>query len=248
MKALVVDDENKSRSTLIKSIEKYASDIEIVGDAASVVEALKKIKELQPDLLFLDVHLPDGSGFDILELLPNLHFKIIFVSAYDKYAIDAFKFSAIDYLLKPVEPDLLVRAIEKSKKENKLQSMEGKLNVLLSNRQQIEKIALPSSNGLELVKVNDIIYCQADSNYTIFHLSDGQKILVSRSLKEYDEILSPQGFFRIHQSYLIKLSYVKKYIKGEGGTAILENGKELDVSRRRKDGFLKAINLSSIIK
>jgi len=242
MKALVVDDENKSRNTLIKSIEKYTSDIEIVGDAASVVEALKKIKELQPDLLFLDVQLPDGSGFDILELLPNLNFKIIFVSAYDKYAIDAFKFSAIDYLLKPVEPDLLVRAIEKSKKEDKLQSMEGKLNVLLSNRKNIEKIALPSANGLELVKVNEIIYCQADSNYTLFHLLDGQKILVSRSLKEYDEILSSQGFFRIHQSYLIKLSFVKKYLKGEGGTVILENGKELDVSRRRKDGFLKAIN------
>jgi two-component system LytT family response regulator len=242
MKALVVDDENKSRITLIKSIEKYTSDIEIVGDAASVVEALKKIKELQPDLLFLDVQLPDGSGFDILELLPNLNFKIIFVSAYDKYAIDAFKFSAIDYLLKPVEPDLLIRAIEKSKKEDKLQSMEGKLNVLLSNRKNIEKIALPSSNGLELVKVNEIIYCQADSNYTLFHLLDGQKILVSRSLKEYDEILSSQGFYRIHQSYLIKLSFVKKYLKGEGGTVILENGKELDVSRRRKEGFLKAIN------
>jgi two-component system LytT family response regulator len=188
------------------------------------------------------VQLPDGSGFDILELLPNLNFKIIFVSAYDKYAIDAFKFSAIDYLLKPVEPDLLIRAIEKSKKEDKLQSMEGKLNVLLSNRKNIEKIALPSSNGLELVKVNEIIYCQADSNYTLFHLLDGQKILVSRSLKEYDEILSSQGFYRIHQSYLIKLSFVKKYLKGEGGTVILENGKELDVSRRRKEGFLKAIN------
>lgn len=242
MKAIVVDDEKKSRNTLISSIHRYAPDIEIIGDAASVVEALKKIKELKPDLLFLDVQLPDGSGFDILELLPNLEFKIIFVSAYDKYAINAFKFSAIDYLLKPVEPDLLVRAIEKSKKENQLQSMEGKLNVLLSNRKNVEKIALPSSNGLELVKVNDIIYCQADSNYTIFHLLDGQKILVSRSLKEYDEILSPQGFFRIHQSFLIKLSFVKKYIKGEGGTAILENGKELDVSRRRKEGFIKAIS------
>lgn len=242
MKAIVVDDEKKSRSTLISSINKYAPDIDIIGDAASVVEALKKIKDLQPDLLFLDVQLPDGSGFDILELMPNLNFKIIFVSAYDKYAIDAFKFSAIDYLLKPVEPDLLVRAIEKSKKENKLQSMEGKLNVLLSNRKNIEKIALPSANGLELVKVNEIVYCQADSNYTTFYLLDGQKILVSRSLKEYDEILSPQGFFRIHQSFLIKLSYVKKYIKGEGGTVILENGKELDVSRRRKESFLKAIN------
>lgn len=206
------------------------------------MEALKKIKELQPDLLFLDVQLPDGSGFDILELLPNLNFNIIFVSAYDKYAINAFKFSAIDYLLKPVEPDLLVRAIEKSKKEDQLKSMEGKLNVLLSNKNNVEKIALPSSNGLELIKLNDIIYCQADSNYTIFHLIGGEKILVSRSLKEYDDILSQQGFFRIHQSYLIKLSYVKKYVKGEGGTVILENGKELDVSRRRKEGFLKAIN------
>lgn len=242
MRAIVVDDEKKSRNTLISSINKYAPDIEIIGDAASVVEALKKIKELKPDLLFLDVQLPDGSGFDILELLPNLDFKIIFVSAYDKYAINAFKFSAIDYLLKPVEPDLLVRAIDKSKKEDQLQSMEGKLNVLLSNRKNIEKIALPSSHGLELVKVKDIIYCQADSNYTLFHLIDGQQILVSRSLKEYDEILSSQGFFRIHQSYLIKLSFVKKYIKGEGGTVILENGKELDVSRRRKEGFIKAVS------
>jgi two-component system LytT family response regulator len=242
MKAIVVDDEKKSRDTLISSIKKYAPDIEVIDDAASVVEALKKIKDLQPDLLFLDVQLPDGTGFDILELLPNLKFNIIFVSAFDKYAINAFKFSAIDYLLKPVEPDLLIKAIEKSKKEDQLQSMEGKLNVLLSNRKNVEKIALPSSNGLELVKVSDIIYCQADSNYTIFHLIDGQQILVSRSLKEYDEILTPHGFYRIHQSYLIKISFVKKYIKGEGGTVILENGKELDVSRRRKEGFLQAIH------
>ena len=242
IKAIVVDDEAKSRNTLIASIKKYTPSIEVIADAASVVEALKKIKNLKPDLLFLDVQLPDGSGFDILELLPNFNFKIIFVSAYDKYAIHAFKFSAIDYLLKPVEPDMLVKAIEKTVKEDKLQSLEGKLNVLLSNRQKIEKIALPSSNGLELVKVDDIIYCQADSNYTIFHLIDQPKILVSRSLKEYDDILSHQGFYRIHQSYLIKISYVKKYIKGEGGSVILENGKELDVSRRRKEGFIKAIN------
>jgi len=241
MRAIIVDDEAKSRNTLITSLNRYTPQVEIVADAASVVEALKKIKEHQPDLLFLDVQLPDGSGFDILELLPNLNFKIIFVSAYDKYAIDAFKFSAIDYLLKPVEPELLIKAVEKSAKEDKLESLEGKLNVLLSNRKQIEKIALPSTNGLELVKVEEIIYCQADSNYTIFHLQNKQQIMVSRSLKEYDEILSPLGFFRIHQSYLIKLSFVKKYIKGEGGSVILENGKELDVSRRRKEGFITAI-------
>ena len=241
MKAIIVDDEAKSRNTLITSLNRYTPQVEIVADAASVVEALKKIKEHQPDLLFLDVQLPDGSGFDILELLPNLNFKIIFVSAYDKYAIDAFKFSAIDYLLKPVEPELLIKAVEKSAKEGKLESLEGKLNVLLSNRKQIEKIALPSTNGLELVKVEEIVYCQADSNYTIFHLQNKQQIMVSRSLKEYDEILSPLGFFRIHQSYLIKLSFVKKYIKGEGGSVILENGKELDVSRRRKEGFIAAI-------
>ncbi len=242
MRAIVVDDEAKSRNTLMASLKKYTPEVEVVADAASVVEALKKIKEFQPDILFLDVQLPDGSGFDILELLPNLSFKIIFVSAYDKYAIDAFKFSAIDYLLKPVEPELLIKAVEKSSKENKLESLEGKLNVLLGNRKQIEKIALPSTNGLELVKVEEIIYCQADSNYTIFHLQNKQQIMVSRSLKEYDEILSPLGFYRIHQSYLIKLSFVKKYIKGEGGSVILENGKELDVSRRRKDGFIQAIH------
>jgi len=241
MKAIIVDDEAKSRKTLITSINKYTPEVEVVADAASVVEALKKIKEFRPDILFLDVQLPDGSGFDILELLPNLNFKIIFISAYDKYAIDAFKFSAIDYLLKPVEPELLIKAIEKSAKEDRLESLEGKLNVLLSNRKQVEKIALPSTNGLELVKVKDIVYCQADSNYTVFHLNDGQQIMVSRSLKEYDDILSPLGFYRIHQSYLIKLSYVKKYIKGEGGSVILENGKELDVSRRRKEGFIAAI-------
>jgi len=241
MKAIIVDDEAKSRETLKSSLERYTPNIKIVADAASVVEALKKIKEHQPDLLFLDVQLPDGSGFDILELLPNLSFKIIFVSAYDKYAIDAFKFSAIDYLLKPIEPDLLIKAVEKSRKENKLETLEGKLNVLLGNRTRIEKIALPSTNGLELVRVEDIVYCQADSNYTIFHLQNKQQILVSRSLKEYDEILSPLGFYRIHQSFLIKISFVKKYIKGEGGSVILENGKELDVSRRRKEGFIAAI-------
>ncbi len=241
MKAIVVDDEAKSRNTLISSIKTYTPEIEVVDDAASVVEALKKIREHQPDLLFLDVQLPDGSGFDILELLPKLNLKVIFVSAYDKYAINAFKFSAIDYLLKPIEPELLIKAVEKSKKEDKLVSLEGKLNVLLSNRNKIEKIALPSLNGLELVKVEDIIYCEADSNYTIFHLVDGQQILISRSLKEYDDILTPQGFYRIHQSFLIRLSFVKKYIKGEGGSVILENGKHLEISRRRKDGFLKAI-------
>ncbi len=241
MRAIIVDDEAKSRTTLIASINNYTPEIEVIADAASVVEALKKIKEYQPDILFLDVQLPDGTGFDILELLPNLSFKVIFVSAYDKYAIEAFKFSAIDYLLKPVEPESLIKAVDKISKESKIESLEGKLNVLLSNRNHVEKIALPSAHGLELVKVKDIIYCQADSNYTIFHLTDNKQILVSRSLKEYDEILSSQGFYRIHQSYLIKLSFVKKYMKGEGGSVILENGKELDVSRRRKEGFIKAI-------
>ncbi|MBN2682773.1 MAG: response regulator transcription factor [Bacteroidales bacterium] len=241
IRTIIIDDEMQGRKTLRNFINKYCSNVEIVGEAESVKEGLEAIILNSPDLILLDINLPDGTGFDLLEKLPKMDFKVIFVTAYNQHAIKAFKYSAIDYILKPIDPDLLVEAISKVKKDDRLSEIEKKLEALLSNRKSVEKLALPSSNGILLVKIDDIIRCESDSNYTNIFLQNKQKILVTKTLKDYDDILSDVGFFRVHKSHLINLRFVKQYIKGEGGYVIMEDNSQVEVSRRRKDEFIMAL-------
>jgi two-component system LytT family response regulator len=241
-KAVIIDDESKARNALNNLIEKHCSNIAVVAEADCVKAGVDIIKEYSPDIVFLDVQMPDGTGFDLLEQLDEIDFKIIFASAYDKFAIQAFRFSAIDYLLKPVEPEMLIEACSKLTGDSKISEINKKLEVLLNNRNSFEKIALPTLDGINFVKIKEIIRCESDNNYTNIFINDGKKYFVSRTLKEFDEMLTHFNFFRIHKSHLINLNYLQKYNKGEGGYVIMEDGSELEVSRRRKEDFIRVLS------
>jgi two-component system LytT family response regulator len=243
IRTIIIDDEDKARFALKQLLIEYATDIQIVGEASNVTEGLQLIAETSPDLVFLDVQMPDGTGFDLLDKIPEISFKIIFVSAFDRFALTAFKFSAIDYLLKPVNAEDLVKALAKIEKADDYQP--AKIKVLLGNRSGVEKIVLPSLDELIFVRIDEIVRCESDNNYTYFFLENGDRILVSRTLKDYEELLEPMGFFRIHKSSIINMRFLKKYKKGEGGTVTLEDGTQLEVSRRRKDDFLRTLQNQS---
>lgn len=246
LKAVLVEDEKNSQELIKELITEYCEGVEVVGIGGSVAQGLAVIAEHQPDLLFLDIELPDGDGFQILEKTEYKDFEVIFTTAYDQYAMKAFKFSATDYLLKPVDIDELQSAVErvKSKLSNEPESDQSeKLAALIQNIRQInqplKRIVLPTSNGFTVVNPEDIIRCESDRNYTFIFLKDKRRILVSRTIKEYDEMLTDYNFFRIHQSHLINLHYLKNYTRGRGGYVELTDGTTLDVSARRKSEFLK---------
>jgi len=241
IKAVIVDDESKARNALKNLLNQYCPDILILGEGDCVKTGVQTINDLSPDVVFLDVQMPDGTGFDLLEQFSEIKFKIIFASAFDKFAIQAFKFSALDYLLKPVEPEKLIEACAKLKEDDKFAEINKKLEVLMSNKNSFEKIALPTLDGIIFVKIKEILRCESDNNYTNIFLRDAKKIIVSKTLKEYDEMLTPFNFFRIHKSHLINLAFLARYKKGEGGYVEMEDGAELDVSRRRKEEFLNAL-------
>lgn len=241
-KALIIDDESKARNALRNLLEQHCSDkVIVIGEADCVQKGLEAVQSLKPDLVFLDVQMPDGTGFDLLEQLQEVNFKLIFASAFDKFAITAFKFSALDYLLKPVEAEYLIEACSRLEETDRFKELNKKLEILMSNKNSFEKIALPTLDGIIFVKIKEIIRCESDNNYTGIFLKSGERIMVSRTLKEYDDMLSPFNFFRIHKSHLINLSFLNRYKKGEGGFVIMEDGAELEVSRRRKEEFLAAI-------
>lgn len=241
LKAIIIDDEQSCRDILKKYIKKYNLEIELIAEADNVAIGLDLVNTISFDLLFLDIDLPDGNGFDVLEKAKTLHFNVIFTTAHNEYALKAFKYSAIDYLLKPVNIDELMVAIQKVQQKEKIGSLEKKLNLLFENYNQNKytKINLPTKNGFEIIELDDIMYCNADNNYTHIFLRDKRKITISKTIKEYDELLPASKFYRIHQSYLVNLGYIKKYIKGDGGEVELQNGTVLDVSRRKKEGLLR---------
>ncbi|MEP0365489.1 MAG: LytTR family DNA-binding domain-containing protein [Cyclobacteriaceae bacterium] len=241
-RAILVDDETKSRTALNSFLTKYCPTIEIVGEADGVKSGLEVISSLNPDVLFLDIEMNDGTGFDLLEKLAGITFEVIFVTAFNQYAIKAFRYSAIDYLLKPVNPEELVQAVTKLTDDSRISQIEQKLEALMSNRSSIQKIAIPSMTGIRLEEVGNIMYCESDNYYTIIHLVNGERLMVSKTLKEYDKTLSEDGFIRIHQKYLVKVSEIKTYSKSEGGFVTLTDGTNLTVSRRKKEELLKAIS------
>lgn len=239
-KALIIDDEIDCRESLLKYLNQYCININVVAQSNCVSDGLQKIKEHSPDVIFLDVQMPDGSGFDLLSQLPSVDFNVIFVTAYDHFAIQAIKFSALDYLLKPVDPLLLIEAVNKIK-NNEAKHVKQKYQTLINNSKRFEKIALPTMDGIVFINIKNIVRCQADRNYTKFYIDSGESFLVAKTLKEYDEMLCNLNFFRVHQSHLINLSFVKKYLKGEGGFIIMEDGSEITVARRRKEELLSIL-------
>lgn len=241
-KTLIIDDESKARNALKNLLATHCQQIMVVGEADNVSAGVKAIHEFSPDLVFLDVQMPDGTGFDLLQQIGDVKFKVIFASAYDKFAIQAFRFSALDYLQKPVEPEKLIDACSRLEtSDERYEELNKKLEVLLSNKNSFEKITLPTLDGIIFVKIKEIIRCESDNNYTQFFLINKRKILVSKTLKDYDEMLTPFNFFRIHKSHLINLAFLERYKKGEGGSVIMEDGAELEVSRRRKEDFMNAL-------
>ncbi len=240
--AVLVEDEIISRETLRGYIEKYCTDVEVVAEAGSVTEGKTIIEQYKPDIVFLDVEMPFGTGFDLLEQLDEITFETVFVTAYSNYAMKALNYSASYYILKPVDIEELVKAVDKIKVERKNKDYSVHTKVLVENMQitanQKKKIVLPVLDGFEVVEVKDVIRCQANDNFTDFLMADGTKKLICRTLKFYDEILSELGFLRVHRSHLINMEYVKGYKKGKGGQVIMSDGSLVDVSPNRKDDFL----------
>ena len=245
LKAIIIDDERHARESIKLILEKHHANVEILGMAESVAEAIIKIKEFHPDLIFLDIDMPDGNGFEVIEAFDNPDFEVIFVTAYGNYAIKAIKISALDYIVKPIEPSELLDAVHKAhvKKQNP-GTTHKQLKIFKDQNKKVntDKVVLPTEEGYVFVELKDIIRCEADSNYTKFYLSNGSKILVSRTLKEYDDILSENSFFRIHNSHLINLSHVRRYLKGKGGFVILSDGSSVEVSVRKKSEFLEVFS------
>jgi two-component system, LytTR family, response regulator len=242
IKAIIVDDEKKARETIRNMVDLYCKNVKISGEADNIKSAAELIIAQKPDLVFLDIKMPNGSGFDLLTGLGEIDFRVIFITAYAEYAIKAFKFSAIDYILKPINPDELIASVNKVLTLAEKESMSARLETFISNMEnitrEIKKIVLKTSDSIHVINVRDIIRCEADGNYTCFYLMNDKKILVSNTLKEYDEMLSPYGFFRTHQSHLVNIDYVEKYEKKGGGFLLMKDKSEVPVSVRKKETLL----------
>jgi two-component system LytT family response regulator len=244
---IIVDDERNSCEALQILLKDCCPELQLAAICYSGEEALQKIQLLHPQLIFLDIEMPNMNGFQLLEQLNWLDFDLIFTTSYDQYAIKAIKFSALDYLLKPVDREELEKAVQKViKKINNTvpQQLEILLQKINHPSTPVQRIALPTMQGLELVPVNSIISCSANNNYTEFFLSDKKRILVSRTLKETEEILEDYNFLRVHHSYIINLNEIVRYIKGEGGYLIMTDGSSVDVSRSKKELLMQKLQPS----
>lgn len=241
--ALLIDDDSNLRNGMKGLLSLYAPDIVILGEADSVKTGISAIEYHQPNVIFLDIQLGDGTGFDILEQVMqrkgSLSCHVVFITAHEQYAVKAFRFSALDYLLKPVDPEDLNKVVEKIKKALNSNDNYAHIDLLLENiRKKVDKfkrIALSTSDGIHLFEVSDIIRCESQDNYTKFYIKDSKPILIAKTLKEYEELLSGQGFERIHQSHLINLAYLKSYIKKDGGYAVMADNSHLPISQRKKE-------------
>ncbi|GAL61773.1 MULTISPECIES: LytR/AlgR family response regulator transcription factor [Algibacter] len=242
--AIIVEDMIDALQLLKSDLETRHPEVEIIATAQSVVEAAKVLRKKQPDILFLDIMLGDGTGFDILEIFPDLKSKIIFVTASDEFAIRAFKFAAIDYVLKPYTYEELDLAVDRAKKQ--IQPNKERLTILKETlsapEQKPDKISLHTLDKIIIVSLDDIIRCESDSNNTIFHLQDKRKVFVTKTLKYFADMLKSYSFIRIHQSHLVNLDYVSEYIKSDGGYLMLKNGENVPVSVRKKTEIIEILD------
>jgi len=242
IRSVILDDEQHCIDTLQWQLEKYIPEVEIINKFSSPIAALKVLKSQPIDLLFLDIEMPEMNGFELLQQLANVNFGIIFTTAYDEFAVKAFKASAIDYLLKPIDKEDLILAVSKVKDARNVFIQPEQMDILykaITNKHPLkERIAVPTQEGLHFVKIKEIMYCISDSNYTNIHLNNKKKILVCRTLKEIEEMLIDSGFLRIHNSHLINLQKIEKYVRGDGGYVIMDDQTPLSVSRSRKEVLL----------
>lgn len=249
IKAVIVDDSSEARESLSADLKRYCTEVQLIGQAGSLVDGLKMLKELQPDVVFLDIDLGDGTGFGLLEQLGETETKVIFTTGMDNFGIRAIKFSALDYLLKPVDPDELVVAVEKLSQEQKKQSISENIKLLSehfrsSGTTALKRLALNSADKVQVVNIADIIRCESERNYTTFFLKDKKQIVVTKTLKEYEDLLEPSGFVRVHHSHLINLEHLKEFVKHDGGYALMDDNSHVPVSVRKKEDLLKALGLS----
>lgn len=236
LRTVIIDDEEDARSTLRSFITQYCPQVEIVAEADGVGTGYRAVLTHDPHLVFLDIQMEDGTGFDLLSKIRKPQFDVVFTTAFDEFAIKAFKYSAIDYLLKPIDPDELIEAVTKVKNNDEyLERFEQLKN---ATNGVFDRITLSSQEGITVVRIDNILRLESDSNYTHFFLRSGEKITVPKSLKEYESVLPKHLFFRTHQSHIINMNFVKKYVKEDGGYILMEDGSEVLVARRRKDEFL----------
>jgi two-component system LytT family response regulator len=245
LSAILVDDEESNVSSLKEKISRHCKELHIAALCYNATDAIAAINSLQPDVVFLDIEMPVMNGFLLLQNLTFKNFELIFTTAYDHYAIKAIRFSALDYLVKPIEIEELKyavnRAIEKRSDITSAQQLEILLENLPPRKNSFQKIAIPTTDGLQFIKIHDILYLEANMNYTFVVLTDSKKFIVCQTLKTFEDMLPADTFIRIHNSYIINKHFAEKYIRGEGGQVVLANGVTLDVSKRKKADFLRAI-------
>ncbi len=247
LNAIIIEDEINSREVLKSLLEEYCEQVKVIDTASNVEDAVKILNKTLVDVVFMDIEIQQGTGFDVLSKIENINFEIIFTTAFDHYAIKAFKYSSLDYLLKPIDIDELIQAIHKLRnKKNKL-DYQNQLHLLLNNLQQpkVSRICLATGDEFEFIHVSDIILCKAEGSYTNFILTNQKNILVSKHLKEYENLLIEHHFMRVHKSYLINLKEVKRYIKSDGGYIVMNNDDRVSISRNKKEEFLVAMQMIS---
>lgn len=245
IRAVIVDDEQYGRDNLRTLLGKYCPEVRVVAEAASVEEGVRVLGDpaLQPDVAFLDVNLQDGLVFQMLNQLEERPFEIIFVTAYEQFAVKAFKYSAIDYVLKPIDPDALKEAVAQIR-PGKLNRMAQRLEVLqgvITQPQKIEKLTVSAMDGIYFLSLKEILRFEADDNYTHIFMANGERLTASKTIKSYEDLLANQHFFRVHKRHMINTNYIRKFVKGDGGYVVMDDGKEIEVSRRRRAEFLEKI-------
>jgi two-component system, LytTR family, response regulator len=242
MRTLIIEDEDQAVSALKAEIKMHCTNLEIIGVAKSVKEGIQKIESLHPELIFLDIQLSDGLGFEILNSYKNNNFKVIFTTAYSQYAIKAIKFSALDYLLKPIDSEELIAAVSKAKK-SEIETESLKMDTFIQNESTTrKKIALQTLDGISVFDLESILKCSAESNYSCLYFTNGKKLLVSKTLKDFEELLCTSGFERIHHSHIINLNHLVSFVNKEGGYVILSDKSTLPVSQRKKSNLVNALN------
>ncbi len=244
IKALIVDDEINNSNYLKALLQNNLPEVDICGVASNIKDAINLIREKKPNLVFLDIELQTATGFDLLSQLDAINFSVIFTTAHQHYALQAIKFAALDFLLKPIDAEELKVAVGKAVKQQKDNSFSKNMDVLLENmlkKNEQKKIAISTAESIHVIEIKDIIYCQADGPYTIIFLSSG-KIMSSKHLKEYENLFTEYGFFRVQKSFLVNIAEIRKYIKGDGGHVVMSNGDKVSVSEKKKDDLMSKLS------